>query len=88
MKKEVIDIDIIKKRLKMETFTTALIVDEKRILLNYIKKLEKQNKKNFNIIDKIYDYVEELRDYYDINDDMWWNINNILEYIKELKEKV
>ena len=52
-----------------------LFDDEAKLLLNYIK--------NWN---KIKDYIEIKRDEYSNEDNEWWFINRVLEYMNELEK--
>jgi hypothetical protein len=54
-----------------------LFDDEAKLLLNYIK--------NWN---KIKDYIEIKRDEYSNEDNEWWFINRVLEYMEELEKDV
>lgn len=54
-----------------------LFDDEAKLLLNYIK--------NWN---KIKDYIEVKRDEYSNEDNEWWFINRVLEYMEELEKDV
>lgn len=52
-----------------------LFDDEAKLLLNYIK--------NWN---KIKDYIEIKRDGYSNEDNEWWFINRVLEYMEDLEK--
>ena len=52
-----------------------LFDDEAKLLLNYIKNW-----------DKIKDYIEIKRDDYSNEDNEWWFINRVLEYMNELEK--
>ena len=60
------------KRYEIENY---LFDDEAKLLLNYIKNW-----------DKIKDYIEIKRDEYSSEDNEWWFINRVLEYMEELEK--